>query len=90
VLHEVSWLDDQEIGVRFLFDVASRLVLWPTIPPIQWILEALPPGIKWLGHEDDHSPPFSAEIKNARSYTFPPLCIFIAINILNWTIGITS
>jgi hypothetical protein len=29
---------------------------------------ALSLGIKWLGHEADHSPPSSAEVKNAWSY----------------------
>jgi hypothetical protein len=30
--------------------------------------------IKWLGHEADHSPPFSAEVKNVWSCTsIPPV-----------------
>jgi len=34
------------------------------------------PGIKWLGHEVDHSPKSRTEVKNGRSYTFiPPLCL---------------
>jgi hypothetical protein len=32
--------------------------------PIQGV-----PGIKWRGHEADHSPPSSAEIKNEWRYT---------------------
>jgi len=36
----------------------------PTQPPIQWIPEALFPGIKWREHEADHSPPSSAEVKH--------------------------
>jgi hypothetical protein len=31
---------------------------------------------KWLGHDVDHSPPFSTEIKNEWSYTStPPVCL---------------
>jgi hypothetical protein len=32
-------------------------------PPIQWVPGALSLGVKWPGSESDHSPPFSAEIK---------------------------
>jgi len=41
----------------------SRTALEPTQPPMQWILGALPLGLKWPGHEADHSPPSSAEAK---------------------------
>jgi len=34
--------------------------------------EGLCPGVKRQGREADHSPPFSAEVKNARSYTSAP------------------
>jgi len=33
---------------------------------------------KWQGHETDHSPPYSAEIKNQWSFTSPPPYIFMA------------
>jgi hypothetical protein len=36
-------------------------------PPIQCV-----PGIKWRGHEADHSPPSSAEIKNEWRFTAIP------------------
>jgi len=51
----------------FLFTIESRPTLWPTQPSIQWVPGALTPG-----HEAGHSPPFSAEVKNARSYTPTP------------------
>jgi hypothetical protein len=34
--------------------------------------------VKRLGPEADHSPPSSAEVKNAYSYTFVPLYVFMA------------
>jgi hypothetical protein len=47
----------------FLFTTASTTSLGPTQPPIQWVPEALSLGVKRLGHEADHSPPSSAEVK---------------------------
>jgi hypothetical protein len=36
---------------------------------IQWVPEALAPGVKWLRFEADHSPPPNAKMKNEWSYT---------------------
>jgi hypothetical protein len=33
-------------GIFFLFATASRLALWSTRPPIQWVLGVLTPGVK--------------------------------------------
>jgi hypothetical protein len=55
----------------FVFSTASRLALEPTLPPIQWLLGALPPGVKWPGHEADHSSPSSAKVNNGGA--LPPL-----------------
>jgi hypothetical protein len=54
-----SW---QGMGI-FLFITASRMVLGCTQPPIQWVPGALSMGVKWLGHEANHSPPSSAKVK---------------------------
>jgi hypothetical protein len=40
--------------------------------PIQWVPGALTPGEERLGSEADHSPPSSAEVKNAWYYTSTP------------------
>jgi hypothetical protein len=40
-------------------------------PPIQWVLGVLSHGIKWPGHEADHSRSSGAEIKNGGA--IPPL-----------------
>jgi hypothetical protein len=53
----------------FLFATASRPELGPTQPPIQRIPWALSLGVKRPRREADHSPPSSAEVKNAWSYT---------------------
>jgi hypothetical protein len=42
-----------------------------TQPPTQWVPRSLSPGLKRLGCENDHSPLYSAEIKNGG--TIPPL-----------------
>jgi hypothetical protein len=47
----------------FLFTATSRMALGPNHPPIKWVPGALSLEIKWLGHEADHSPPSSAEVK---------------------------
>jgi hypothetical protein len=50
-------LDNREVnrGKNFLF-TTSRPVLGPNQPPLQWVPEALSPGVKWLGREADHTP----------------------------------
>jgi hypothetical protein len=51
---------------------ASRPVLWPIQPPIQWVPGALSLAVQQPGYEADHSPPSSAEVKNAWSYISIP------------------
>jgi hypothetical protein len=54
---------DSQQGLGIFFTTASRTVLRPTQPPIQWVPEALSLGVKRQGREADHSPPSSAEVK---------------------------
>jgi hypothetical protein len=56
-------------GLKIFLITASRLALSPTQPPIQRIPGTLSRGAKWPGRKADHLLPFSAEVKNARSYT---------------------
>jgi hypothetical protein len=51
------------------FTTAFRPTLELTQLPIQWVPGALSLEIKRPGREADHSPPSSAEVKNAWSYT---------------------
>jgi hypothetical protein len=46
--------------------------------PIQWVPRTLSLGVKRPGREADHSPPSSAEVKNAWSYTSTPQYVFMA------------
>jgi hypothetical protein len=71
-----GWLSAQK-GF-FLFTIASRPVLGPTQPPIQWV-----PGVQRTGRESDHSPPSSAEVKNALSYTSAPAIRLHGV-VLSW------
>jgi hypothetical protein len=57
----------------FLSDTASRPALGPTHLPVQWVLGALTRGVKRPGHQSNHSPPTSAEVKNACSHISTPL-----------------
>jgi hypothetical protein len=56
----------------------SRPALGPIRPPIEWVPEALSPGVKRPGREADHSPPTSAEVKKTWIYTSTPPYAFIA------------
>jgi hypothetical protein len=60
----------------FLFTM-SRPALGLTQPPIQWLLGALSLGVKWPGHEADHSIPSRAKVKNVWSHTSTPPYIFL-------------
>jgi hypothetical protein len=69
-------LDDRGYRVRFPagarnFSLHHRVQngSGDTQPPIQWVPGALSLGVKRPGREADHSPPSSAEVKNAWSYT---------------------
>jgi hypothetical protein len=62
----------------FLFTTASRAALGPIQPPIHWVSGALSLGVKRPGCEAEHSPPSSAEVKNAWSYTSTPQYAFMA------------
>jgi hypothetical protein len=66
----------QGLGI-FLLTTANRQVLRPTQSPIQRVTGALSLGVKWSGCEDDHSPPSSAEVRNAWSYiSSPPIRLY--------------
>jgi hypothetical protein len=49
----------------FIFDTASRPNLVAKEPRNQCVPGAVTPGVKQSWHEADHSPPPSAEVKNA-------------------------
>jgi hypothetical protein len=70
---------------NILFSTASRPVLGPTQPLIQWGTgRALSPGVKRPGYEADHSPPTSAEVKNTWIYTStPPYALMAYGGVLN-------
>jgi hypothetical protein len=67
----------RRLGI-FLFITVSRTALGYTQPPIQWVTGVLSLGVKRPGREGDHSPPSSAEVKNAWSYTPTPQYTFMA------------
>jgi hypothetical protein len=63
--------------------MSSRLVLWPTQPPIQWVPLALSPGVKRQGCKVDHSPPTTAKVKNTWIYTSTTQYIFVALCLIS-------
>jgi hypothetical protein len=56
----------------FLFTIEFRVALGHTQPPIRYAPGVLSLGVKRPRCEADHSPPSSAEIRNAWSYTSTP------------------
>jgi hypothetical protein len=83
-------LDGQRIGMQIpvgsrIFSMSSRLVLGPTQPPIQWVPGALSLGVKWPGHEADHSPPISVKVKKTLIYTYTPSYIFLTQSLIRST-----
>jgi hypothetical protein len=67
-------LDDREVRIpspsrikNFLFSTLYRLALGSTQPLIQPVLGALSRRVKQQGHEADHSPPASAQVKKVWS-----------------------
>jgi hypothetical protein len=65
------------------FSRRTLFPLRPTQPPVQWVPGALSLGVKRPGRGTDHSPPSSAEVKNASSYTSTPLYVFMAWCLVN-------
>jgi hypothetical protein len=63
---------------NFLFSTASRPALGPSQPPTQWVLGTVSPVVKRPGHEADHSPPASAEIKKMWICRSTSPCAFMA------------
>jgi hypothetical protein len=53
-----------------IFFLFARPDLGPTRPPIQWVPGTVTVGAKRPRCEASHPPPYSAEVKNAWSYTF--------------------
>jgi hypothetical protein len=69
---------DSRWGLGIFLFTASRTALGPIQPPIQWVPGVLSLGEKRPEREADNSPPSSAEVKNAWSYTSPPQYVFRA------------
>jgi hypothetical protein len=61
----------------------------PTQPPVHWVQGTLSLRPKWPGREAKHSPPSSAEVKNAWSYTSTPHYAFMAWCSVKKSTGIT-
>jgi hypothetical protein len=63
-LYDRGFESRQELGI-FLFTTASRPVLEPTQPPIQWVPASLSLRVKRPMCEADHSPLSSAAFKES-------------------------
>jgi hypothetical protein len=69
------------VRVRFFPSTSSKPILGPTLPPIQWIPEALSSAFKWSSREADHSTPISAEVKkNVDLYIHSPILLHSVVH----------
>jgi hypothetical protein len=68
-LHDQGFDSQQGLGI-FLFTTASRPVLGPTQPPIQWVPAALSLGLNRPGRESDHSATSSGVVKECVELCF--------------------
>jgi len=85
---------NRKVGVRFLartmkgrlsFRHRVQIGSGPTQPPIQWVVGGLSLRVKGPRREADHSPPPSAEVKNAWSYTPMAWCLITrAMTTVHW------
>jgi hypothetical protein len=55
-------------STQLILSKVSGPALWPTQPPIWWVLQALAMGIKWPGCAVYCSPTVTARVKNGWSY----------------------
>jgi hypothetical protein len=82
------WFESRQGLEISLFTTASTSALGHTQPPIQWVPVALSMGVNWPGREADHSPPSSADVKNAFIYTYTPPIRLIGVVLIEST-GLT-
>jgi hypothetical protein len=68
----------------FLLHAAARTPLGSIQHPLQGVSRAISPGVEWLGDGFDMSFTSSGEVKNACSYTYGPLYVFM----LSWLINL--
>jgi hypothetical protein len=57
------------------FSLCQCVQTGPTQSSLQFVQGVLSSGEWWPVHEADHSPPSSAKVKNAWSYT-SPICLY--------------
>jgi hypothetical protein len=63
---------------EYRLTTATRIFFFATQPPMQWVSGALSLGVEWPDREAEHSPPSSAQVKNAWSYTSTSSYVFMA------------
>jgi hypothetical protein len=61
----------------FLLVKMYRLTLRWNQPSIQWVMEALSPGVKWLGREADHLH-LILKLKTSEAIPLLPPCAFVS------------
>jgi hypothetical protein len=76
-------------GKRYFSPLQYKSVLGPTQLPIQWVKEALSPGVYRPRRDTDHSTLSVAKVKNKRIYTSTPPYVFITECLIEHTDNLT-
>lgn len=66
----------------YTYSLFVHLSQCPDRPPIQWVPGPLSQAVKRAGSAADHSPESSAEVKNERSYSLPPIPIRLNVVVI--------
>jgi hypothetical protein len=90
------WLDDREIGVEsrrglgiFLLTIASRPVLGPTQPPIEWVTGVISLATKRPGREADTHLHLVQTIRMGGAISPFPQCVFMAWYVVKYRVNFT-
>jgi hypothetical protein len=57
LMEELGLIPAESKRFFFFISVVSRLAVGPVQLPMHWVLGAISLGVKWQGHEADHSAP---------------------------------
>jgi hypothetical protein len=74
-MSEETFFDSHWMQGMYLFSTVFTQVVRHTQPPIQWVLKALSPGVKWVGHEPDTHPYLAPKLRMSEAIALLPTCL---------------
>lgn len=83
-MSEKTWFD-VHWGQRCISSPVSTQIVRYTQPPIQWIMGALKPDIKWLGHETDYLPCLACGLRLTALMAYTQTTVSLLFHFLFYT-----